>query len=88
MCLAVPGRVVELREDAEVLLGMVDFDGVRREVCFAALPDVALGDYVMVHVGFAIALVDEASALETLAMFRELDLLDEELGQDATEAPR
>jgi hydrogenase expression/formation protein HypC len=84
MCLALPGQVLELRDDGPVALGTVDFDGTRREVCFASIPDVAVGDYVIVHVGFAIARVDEASALETLRMFRDLGLLEEELGPDPT----
>lgn len=87
MCLALPGQVVELRVDGRVLFGTVDFDGTRREVCFASTPDVTVGDYVIVHVGFAIAKVDEASALETLTMFRDLGLLDEELGPEPSGAP-
>lgn len=80
MCLALPGCVVDLRDDDAVIFGTVDFDGTRREVCFASIPDIAVGEYVVVHVGFAIARVDEDSALETIAMFRDLGLLDEELG--------
>lgn len=80
MCLALPGCVVDLHDDDAVLFGTVDFDGTRREVCFASIPDIAVGEYVVVHVGFAIARVDEDSALETIAMFRDLGLLDEELG--------
>jgi hydrogenase expression/formation protein HypC len=86
MCLALPGQVVELQADGAVPFGIVDIDGTRREVCFASTPDVVVGEYVIVHVGFAIAKVDEASAIETLTMFRELGLLDEELGIEATPA--
>lgn len=82
MCLAVPGRVIDLDTDGPVVLGTVDFDGTRREVCFASVPDIAVGEYVIVHVGFALARVDEESALETLRMFRDLGLLEEELGPD------
>lgn len=82
MCLAVPGQVIDVRRDGPVVLGTVDFDGTRREVCFASIPDVAVGEYVIVHVGFALARVDERSALETLTMFRDLGLLEEELGPD------
>ena len=64
---------------ADVPMGTVDFDGIRKEVCLAYLPEAAVGDYTIVHVGFAISLVDEASAMETLAMFRELGVLDGEL---------
>ena len=82
MCLALPGQVIEVRTGGAVVLGTVDFDGTRREVCFASIPDVAVGEYVIVHVGFALARVDEQSALETLTMFRDLGLLEEELGPD------
>jgi hydrogenase expression/formation protein HypC len=88
MCLGVPGRVVEIHDDPDgVRMGKVDFDGIRKDVCLAYLPDLAVGDYTIVHVGFAITKLDEASALESLRMFRELGLLDEELGQgDPAEA--
>ena len=87
MCLGIPGRIVEIRDDAGLPMGVVDFGGVRREVCLAYVADdVSVGDYAVVHVGFAIAKVDEASAHETLAMFRDLGLLDEELGIEPTPA--
>ena len=87
MCLALPGQVLELRDDGATILGNVDFDGTSREVCFAAIPDIAVGDYVIVHVGFAIARIDEESAQETLQMFRDLGLLDEELGREPSVSP-
>lgn len=80
MCLAVPGRIVEVREDRGTRMATIDFDGVRKEICLAYLPDLEVGDYAIVHVGFAISKIDEASAMETLRMFRELGILDEELG--------
>ena len=79
MCLAVPGRIVEVRDERGTRMATVDFDGIRKDVCLAYLPDATVGDYAIVHVGFAISRVDEASALETLAMFRELDVLEQEL---------
>ncbi len=82
MCLGVPGKVVEISDTADGLrMGKVDFDGIRKDVCLAYLPDLQVGDYTIVHVGFAITKLDEASALESLRMFRELGLLAEELGQ-------
>ena len=84
MCLAVPGQVIELRDELNTRMGTVDFDGIRREVCFAPIPDIEVGDYVIVHVGFALSKLDEASALETLQMFRDAGLLEEELGPDPT----
>lgn len=74
MCLAVPGKVLETRDDRGTRMAMVDFGGVRKEICLAYLPDVMEGEYVIVHVGFAISRVDEASALETLQLFRDLGI--------------
>ncbi|MEZ5408293.1 MAG: HypC/HybG/HupF family hydrogenase formation chaperone [Acidimicrobiales bacterium] len=80
MCLAVPGKIVEVRDERGTRMATIDFDGIRKDICLAYLPDLAVGEYAIVHVGFAIARVDEASALETLALFRQLGILDEELG--------
>jgi hydrogenase expression/formation protein HypC len=80
MCLAVPGRIVEVRDECGMRMATIDFDGIRKEICLAYLPDIEVGDYAIVHVGFAISKIDEASAIETLAMFAELDVLDEERG--------
>ena len=62
MCLGIPGRITEIRDEAGLSMGKVDFGGVRKDACLAYLPDVQLGDYVIVHVGFAISKVDEAEA--------------------------
>lgn len=80
MCLAVPGRVVDVHEVDFTRMAEVDFGGIRKEVCLQYLPDAAVGDYVIVHVGFAIQRLDEQSALETLAHFESLGTLEEELG--------
>ncbi len=80
MCLAVPGRVVSLSERDGTTMADVDFGGVRKDVCCQYVPHVAIGDYVMVHVGFAIQMLDEASALQTLAEFDNLGILEEEFG--------
>mgnify|MGYP003530120698 CR=1 FL=1 len=85
MCLAVPGQIVEVRDERGTRMATVDFDGISKEICLAYLPDLAVGEYVIVHVGFAIARVDEASARETLALFRQLGILDEELGATPAE---
>src|SRR6476620_4910975 len=78
MCLGIPGRLVERRDEAGFPMGLVDFGGVRREVCLAYVQsDVSVGDYVIVHVGFAISKVDEAEAHRTFEMLRELSQLDE-----------
>lgn len=78
MCLGIPGRIVEIADDAGLRMGVVDFGGVRREVCLAYLDDdVAVGDYAIVHVGFAISKVDEAEAKRTFEMLKEMSELDE-----------
>ena len=80
MCLAVPGRVCSITERDGTSMADVDFGGVRKEVCLEYIPDVAVGEYVMVHVGFAIQRLDEQSAKETLADFERLGILNEEFG--------
>ncbi len=84
MCLGVPGRVEELDDTGPVKVGKVDFVGITREVCFASLPDVEIGDYVLVHVGFALTKLEEQNALETLGLFRSMGVLDDELGISST----
>ncbi len=78
MCLGIPGKIVERRDDAGLAVGTVDFGGVRREVCLAYVADeVAVGDYVVVHVGFAISKVDEEEARRTFDILREMSQLEE-----------
>jgi len=72
MCLAVPGRLVETYAEHGMRMGHVDFGGVKRAVCLEHVPDAAVGDYVLVHVGFALTLLDEEEATSLLAMLREL----------------
>ncbi len=80
MCLAVPGRVVSLEERDDTPMAEVDFGGVRKEVCLQYIPDVHVGEYVVVHVGFAIQRLDEQSAMDTLANFEKMGILEEEFG--------
>ena len=90
MCLGIPGRIVAVAPevDARLRMGTVDFDGLRRPVCLAYTPEAGLGDYVIVHVGFAISQVDEAEAATTLAVLRAMpEVLATELGADAGTAP-
>jgi hydrogenase expression/formation protein HypC len=88
VCLAVPGKVVGVEERHDTVMAEVDFGGVRKDVCLQYLPDVGVGDYVIVHVGFAIQRLDERSALETLAEFERLGLLEEEFGDGFDAAAR
>lgn len=86
MCLGVPGKIVEAYEVDGLQMGRVDFGGVLREVCLACVPEAAVGEYVIVHVGFAISRLSEQEAQETLATLREIIDLDDELGRQAGEA--
>lgn len=79
MCLAVPGQVDQIYEENGTRMGKVNFGGVIKNVCLACLPDIEVGDYTIVHVGFAISQIDEESAQETLRAFEELGLLEDEL---------
>jgi len=77
MCLAVPGKVIEIEGDGVLRMGRVDFSGVQRQACLAYVPEAQVGDYVLVHVGFAISCIDEQAAHETLAALKELGELAE-----------
>ena len=80
MCLAVPGRVESVAEQDGQRMAQVDFGGLRKEVCLDYVPDAEVGEYVIVHVGFAIQRLDEQSAQETLSNFEKLGILEEEFG--------
>lgn len=86
MCLAVPGQVLRIVERDGTTLGEVDFGGVRREVCLQYLPEVRVGEYVIVHVGFAIQRLDDESARKTLTLFEELDVLEQDVGDSPRRA--
>ena len=78
MCLAIPGRVISMSEGDLILrTGRVDFEGIVKEINLAYVPEAGIGDYVLVHVGFAIALIDEAEAGRVLGHLREIGELDE-----------
>ncbi|WP_433754579.1 HypC/HybG/HupF family hydrogenase formation chaperone [Nocardia sp. CA-135398] len=84
MCLGVPGQIVAVSDESALRMGTVDFEGIRRPVCLAYAPDADIGDYVIVHVGFAISRVDENEAAKTLAVIRAIpDALATELGPEA-----
>jgi len=81
MCLAVPGKVVEITGAGELRMGKVDFAGVQRQACLAYVPEVQVGDYVLVHVGFAISRIDEQAARETLEALAEISALEDAGGE-------
>ena len=80
MCLGVPGKIVEIYEAGGLPMGKVDFGGVTREACLAYVPEAVVGDYTVIHVGFAISQISEEEALETLRLLDEIANIDEELG--------
>lgn len=80
MCLGVPGKITRIHDTGFLRQGFVDFGGVSREVCLSCVPDAQIGDYVIVHVGFAISQIDEEEAHATLEVLRQMGELDEELG--------
>ncbi len=88
MCLAVPGRVLSVDIQDGTTMAQVDFGGLTKEVCLAYIPDVLVGEYVIVHVGFAIQRLNEKSALETLANFEKLGILEEEFGDGFARAAK
>lgn len=82
MCLGVPGKITEIYESDGLSMGRIDFGGTQREACLAYVPDAAVGDYVVIHVGFAISLLSEEEAMATLETLREIADLEEELGPE------
>jgi len=77
MCLAIPGKIVELGEKSCMRMGRIDYGGITREACLEFIPDPQIGEYVMVHVGFAISKVDAEEAARTYQYLAEMDQLEE-----------
>ncbi|HXS78567.1 MAG TPA: HypC/HybG/HupF family hydrogenase formation chaperone [Terracidiphilus sp.] len=82
MCLAIPGKVERISTQGDVRMGRVNFGGVVKNVCLDYVPEVVVGDYTIVHVGFALSKIDEQSALETLDLFRKMGALEQELATE------
>jgi hydrogenase expression/formation protein HypC len=78
MCLAIPGKVLEIDKTVQPLMGKVSFGGIKKEVCLELVPEVQIGEYVIVHVGFAISKMDEHEALETLKLLEQMGEAGEE----------
>jgi len=79
MCLGIPGKVVEIYQANDMKMGKVDFGGVIKEACLEFLPDIQVGEYTIIHVGFGISQLDEVEAQLTLEMLREMEMLADEL---------
>jgi hydrogenase expression/formation protein HypC len=80
MCLGVPGKIKEIYESGGLPMGKIDFGGVTREACLAYVPEAKVGDYTIIHVGFALNVIGEEEAQETLDLLRQIANLDTELG--------
>ena len=77
MCLGIPAKVIELYEVNGMKMAKVDFGGAIKEACMEYLPEVKLGDYTIIHVGFGLSILDEKEAAETMELLRQIDSLGE-----------
>jgi hydrogenase expression/formation protein HypC len=77
MCLGIPGKVVETYREDDVFMGKVDFGGIQKRVCLEHVPDARPQDYVLVHVGFALSLIDELEAKQVFAFLERMNQLEE-----------
>jgi hydrogenase expression/formation protein HypC len=82
MCLAVPGKIVEITDIEGLRMAKVDFGEIFREACLDYVPEAKVGDYCVIHVGFAISLLSEQEAQETLDLLRQISNIEEELGPE------
>ena len=87
MCLGIPGKIIEIYESGGLKMGKVDFGGVTREACLTYVPEAQLGDYTIIHVGFALNIISEAEAQETLQLLHEISDFNAELGEGGPENP-
>ena len=83
MCLGVPGKIIEIYEKQGLRMAKVDFSGVIREACLEPVPEAEVGDYAVIHVGFAISLLSEEEAQETMDLLREIIEVGEQTGEES-----
>ena len=79
MCLSIPGKIEEVFDDGSLKMGKVNFGGIVKEVCLDYVPEAEVGQYVLIHVGFAISILDEEEAQARLDTIREIENFEEEL---------
>jgi hydrogenase expression/formation protein HypC len=84
MCLSVPGKVLEITEEDGFKMGRVEFSGITKKICLQYIPDIQVGEYALVHVGFAISKIDEKEAAKTLNLLRELEQLQDDSKEDSS----
>ena len=89
MCLAIPGKIVSIEPSTNPIfrIGKISFDGVLRDINLAAVPEAKVGEYVLVHVGMALSVIDEVEALKTLEYFKEIDELNNEIDINSLNEP-
>lgn len=87
MCLAIPGKIVEIYEEHGLRMGKLDFGGTVRKCCLQCLPEAVVGEYALVHVGFAISIVDEAEAARTYQLLAEMGELMAQIDGESADAP-
>lgn len=80
MCLGVPGKIVEKYEQGGMTMAKVDFGGISREACLTYVPEAQVGEYCIIHVGFAISILSESDARETLDLLKQIGDLEAEIG--------
>ncbi|MEN6481283.1 MAG: HypC/HybG/HupF family hydrogenase formation chaperone [Anaerolineaceae bacterium] len=85
MCLGIPGKIIEIDSSSNILMAKIDFGGVIREACIQAIPDAKIGDYTIVHAGFALNIISPEDAAETLRLLNEITALDDELSTDRSQ---
>ena len=78
MCLGIPGKVIELYDEKNMKMAKVDFGGVIKEACMSYLPEIKIGDYTLIHVGFGLSIIDEEEANETLDLLKQISSFQEE----------
>lgn len=83
MCLGVPGKIIEIYASEGLQMGKIDFGGVMREACLAYVPEAKVGDYTVIHVGFALNIISEQEAQETLDLLRQISDFDAELNPES-----
>ena len=86
MCLAIPGKLTEIYEKDSLRMAKIDFGGISKEICLEYTPEAKVGDYALIHVGFAISLMDEEEAQETLSLLKEISEFEDEISSSAQAA--
>jgi hydrogenase expression/formation protein HypC len=82
MCLGIPGKIIDIYETNGLSMGKIDFGGVTREACLAYVPEARVGDYTLIHVGFALNVISEQEAQETLDLLQQIADIETEIGAD------